>query len=151
MRPRTIIDTNLFVSGTLFKRGNPFALLKAWEARGFQLLLADDQYAELRDVFSRPSLVGRYGLSDEDVRGLFRRLDTAERVRLSASVPFRMRDPKDEPILAAALGGDADYLVSGDGDILIHHDYPRLGMLSIVNVVEFLRILDESERPGSTP
>ena len=53
-----------------------------------------------------------------------------------------MRDPKDEPILAAALGGGADYLVTGDADLLIYRGDSRLGSLQIVTVHQFLAVLD---------
>ena len=97
----------------------------------------------LTDVFGRPRIVRRYGLTDEEVRSLFRRLAAATRVRPSPTVPVALRDAKDEPILAAALGGDADYLVTGDEDLLVHRGDPRLGKLKIVTVAEFLAILDE--------
>jgi predicted nucleic acid-binding protein len=32
-------------------------------------------------------------------------------------IPPRCRDPKDHPVLATALSGHADAIVSGDGDL----------------------------------
>ena len=34
------------------------------------------------------------------------------------TLPFRSRDPKDDRLLACSLAGDADYLVTGDKDLL---------------------------------
>ncbi len=48
-------------------------------------------------------------------------------------------------ILAAALGGDADYLVTGDNDLLEHQDAAGLGKLRIVTVNKFLAILNDPE------
>jgi hypothetical protein len=53
----------------------------------------------------------------------------------------RVRDPKDEQILGTALASDADYLVTGDEDLLELAGDPRLGTLTIVTVVDFLAIL----------
>lgn len=148
VKPRTVVDTNVFVSGMLYSRGNPFALLTAWEHGDFRLIVSDQQVAELHHIFRRPSLVVHYGLADEAIRVFFRRLNAAERVQPSAAVPIPVRDPKDVRILAAALGGNADYLVTGDKDLLVLRDDPRLGRLAIVTVAEFVRILDTITEPG---
>lgn len=145
---RTVVDTNVFVSGMFFPRGNPLALLQAWERDAFNLIISDEQYAELQDVFHRPSLVDQYGLADELVSRFFRRLNVAERIHPSAADLPSVRDPKDEPILAAAVGGVADYLVTGDKDLLVLRDDPRLASLEIVTIAEFLRVLDTIPEPG---
>jgi predicted nucleic acid-binding protein len=59
--------------------------------------------------------------------------------------PPLCRDPDDYPVLAAAIAGKADYLVSGDDDL---RDDPRLKAemaelgVEIISVPEFLRVLD---------
>lgn len=141
-RPRTVVDTNVFVSAMLFKRGNPYALQRSWYANAFELLLSDDHQAELIDVFGRPRIIQRYRVLAHDLAELFSGLAEATRVQPSPSVPVRLRDPKDVKILAAALGGGADYLVTGDADLLEHRHSPRLGNLRIMTVTEFLAILE---------
>jgi len=141
-KPRAVVDTNLFVSGTFFQRGDPYRVLVAWRAGRFALLVPVFQHAELVDVFSRPKFVDRYGLAAGDVDELFASLAAAEPVVPTARMPLDVRDPKDAPILAAALGG-ADFLVTGDKDLLVLRDDPRLGGLRIVTAGEFLAILDE--------
>lgn len=148
--PRATVDTNLFVSGTIFKRGNPFALLEAWRAGAFVLLLSDPQHAELTSVFRRPRIVRRYLLTAAELSDLFARLGAAVRVATSPPLPLPVRDPNDEHILAAALGGEADYLVTGDDDLLSLAGDPRLGALKIMTVVEFLAVLADQERKGRT-
>lgn len=149
VKPRTVVDTNVFVSGMLYSRGNPAALLTAWEHGAFRLIISDQQIAELHDIFRRPSVVDRYGLADNAIRKLFYVVSTAERVRPSPVVPVSVRDPKDVPILASALGGGAAYLVTGDKDLLVLRDDPRLAPLAIVTVAEFLRVLDTIPEPRS--
>ena len=146
---RATVDTNLFVSGTILKQANAFALLEAWRAAAFVVILDHRQYAELGDVFSRPRVVQRYRLTPREITQLFEEPAAAQRVEPSATIPDPLRDPKDAKILAAAIGGDADYLVTGDHDLLEHQGDPRLGQLQIVTVVEFLAILDELDTKGS--
>lgn len=54
-------------------------------------------------------------------------------------------------ILAAALGGGADYVVTGDADLLVLNGDPRLGNLRIVTAGDFLALLSEpSEAEASS-
>lgn len=150
--PRTAVDTNLFVSGTIVTRGNPFALLEAWRGHSFVPILSDEQHAELIDVFRRSRIVRRYGLPTKEIASLFAGLATTPRVEPSPTIPVPLRDPKDPQILAAALGGDADYLVTGDNDPLEHRGNPRLGKLKIETVAEFLAVLDHLDvEEGGAP
>lgn len=66
-RRRVTVDPNLFVSGTLFKRGNPHALLFAWRTGAFGLVIAERQRDELTNVFSQPGITTRYNLPAADL------------------------------------------------------------------------------------
>ncbi len=46
------------------------------------------------------------------------------------------RDPKDDKILELALSGKAEYIVSGDQDLLVLHPFRGI---KIVNAEEFLK------------
>jgi putative PIN family toxin of toxin-antitoxin system len=140
---RAVVDTNVFVSGTLSSRGRPGRLLDLWYEGRFELLLSGEQHAELTNVFSRPRIVRDERITRHVLARLLTALALATRVIPSPRVPLSVRDPKDEPILAAALGGNADYLVTGDGDLLALQGDPLLGSTEIVTVAQFFAILDE--------
>ncbi len=141
--PSAVVDTNLFVSGMITPGGRPSRLLDIWHAGWFELLLSDRQNIELTEVFRRPKIVRDYQLAPMRLIQLFAGLAAATLVIPSQSIPVSLRDPKDEHILAAAIGGNADYLVTGDQDLLVHRDDPRLGPLKIVTAAEFLNALEE--------
>jgi uncharacterized protein len=145
-RPRIVADTNLFVSGAIAPFGRPRQLLTAWTEGRFVLLLSAEHRAELTDVFARPRLQVRFRMTPAQRADLFAGLAAAPQVTPSPTIPVPVRDPEDEHILAAAVGGKADYLVTGDEDLLVLRDDPRLGPLKIVTVAAFLAILDELER-----
>jgi len=145
-KPRAVVDTNLFVSGAIFKRGNPHAILTAWRDSAFVLILGTSQHREIADVFSRPKLIDRFRLTAHELADLLAHLDRAPRIEPTAEIRIYVRDPKDEHILAAALDGKADYLVTGDKDLLVLREDQHLDTLKIVTVAEFLAILTESER-----
>jgi putative PIN family toxin of toxin-antitoxin system len=141
-RPRAVVDTNLFVSGAISPFELPRQLLCAWTAQRFELLLSARQHAELSDVFARPRLAASFQLPPEQLASLFVALNASARVPLRPMNPLPVRDVKDEHVLAAAFGGDADYLITGDNDLLVLAGDPPLGKLKIVTAAEFLAILD---------
>jgi predicted nucleic acid-binding protein len=95
----------------------------------------------------------RYRVSRRDRERVLRRLDrSAEWVLPLVNLPLPVRDPKDERVLGTALAVNADYLETGDDDLLVLAGDPRLGDLTIVTVVAFLAILRErSDDRGTGP
>ena len=90
----------------------------------------------------RPAFARRYGLTGERVAPWLLLVDTLGVVTaLRRRLPVHVRDPKDDHLLAAALGGQADYLVTGDRDILDLRGHPGLKFIQIVTVLEFLDAL----------
>ena len=140
--PRVVIDTNLFVSGTISPRGLPNQLLQAWLKGAFTLLISAEQRVEVQEVLSRPEIARRYNLSEEARAQLLFLIDTlALQAPLRQRLPIHVRDPKDDHLLAASLGGKADYLVTGDEDLLTLDRDPKLPNLRILAVRPFLDLL----------
>lgn len=140
--PRVVIDTNLFVSGAISPRGLPHQLLQTWLNGVFTLLISAEQRTEVQEVLSRPEIARRYNLSEEAKAQLLFLIDTlALQAPLRQRLPIHVRDPKDDHLLAAALGGKADYLVTGDADLLTLDRHPKLPHLRILAVRPFLDLL----------
>jgi uncharacterized protein len=69
-------------------------------------------------------------------------IDTdAEFVGGNLTLPGACRDPKDDKFLACAIEGNADYIVSGDNDLLDLGDYQTV---KIVRAWDFLTFLEGS-------
>lgn len=115
--PRVVIDTNLVLSTLVFTNGRLAALRRAWQARQCVPLVSRVTTTELIRVFAYPKF----------------KLDEAARQELLADyLPWcvtvhipnpppptpECRDPWDQPFLQLAVAGQADYLVSGDRDLL---------------------------------
>jgi uncharacterized protein len=49
------------------------------------------------------------------------------------------RDSKDDKFLELAINGKAQYIVSGDGDLLVLHPFRTV---NIITVEEFLRVIN---------
>ena len=135
---RVVLDTNVVVSGLLWS-GAPFQVLKAAQSGQIQLITSEALISELLTVLLRPKFSQRFeaiGKTAESFVENYRAL--VERVQPAAITSVILEDPKDDDVLACALGGKADYVVSGDNDLL------RLGRyedIPILDVNQFLRYL----------
>mgnify|MGYP001815902509 CR=1 FL=1 len=70
---------------------------------------------ELDDVWQRPRLRAR--INPSDAERLPEQLRTRGEWVEPVTIPPRCRDPKDHPVLATALDGAADAIVTGDADL----------------------------------
>jgi putative PIN family toxin of toxin-antitoxin system len=142
---RAVLDTNLLVSGFVSKIGAPYALMQRWYDRDFVIVITAQLRAEYEEVLARPRLIQKHGLSQEEIDGFFEALSIdGDVVEALSPLPIEVRDEKDERVLAAAHLDRADYLVTGDNDLLILASDPRLGELQIVTARAFL---DRLSRP----
>ncbi|MBM3293957.1 MAG: putative toxin-antitoxin system toxin component, PIN family, partial [Candidatus Aminicenantes bacterium] len=115
---RAVIDTNILVSGLIKPDGPPGRILKALRDGRFTIILSSTLLEEIAAVLLFPRVRDKYGI-DRRARETLSDL-LALRGDLVAP-PERLRvcrDPDDDRILEAAVGGHADYVVTGDVDLL---------------------------------
>ena len=128
---RVVLDTNVLVSALLFKGGPPARLLAAWRLGAFELLVSDYLIEELGRTMLR--LAARHQQRPADLNDFLDTLrlrcaliplDHAALIQATAS---GLRDPDDLPTLALLIGAGADFLVTGDKDLLaLKQAYPIL-------------------------
>lgn len=137
--PRCVFDTNVVVSALLFEESTParafFAALYAGE-----ILVSTDAIAELNDVLGREKFA-RYVSEEERARFLQSLLREARLVEIREKIQA-CRDPKDDKFLELAVNGEADCIVSGDGDLLSLDPFRGI---SILNPDGLLDALSRSE------
>jgi putative PIN family toxin of toxin-antitoxin system len=115
--PRVVIDTNLVLSSLVFAQGRLSQLRLAWQSAYCQPLLSSVTAAELIRVLAYP----KFKLSaDAQQELLADYLPYCTTVRMPEKLPATpdCRDKFDLPFLQLAVAGKADYLVSGDRDLL---------------------------------
>lgn len=135
-----VIDTNAIVSGFINRFGSPHKLIRKLRKNLFKLSITNNLWTEYEEVLSRPKLISNLDISKEEMGAILRRIKRGSiMITGSINIPIEIRDPKDEKILSAALSGKADYLVTGDKDLLDLKDNPKLGSLKIVTIQEFLK------------
>ena len=96
-----------------------------------ELLISAAMIAELDAVFRRPKL-NRYTDLDTRLRYLWSLVELAKPISISSEVSD-CRDEKDNKLLALALDGCADMIVTGDADLLCLHPWRGVAILSSAN------------------
>ncbi|MGI8420480.1 MAG: putative toxin-antitoxin system toxin component, PIN family [Candidatus Levyibacteriota bacterium] len=142
-KPTVVIDTNLFISAIIIKGDNaPHKLLAAWREHKYQLLMSEELFVEVDQVLKREKIYKNYKISLEEIEEFITELHNASNLitplKFEAS-PLHSRDPKDDKFLACALTGNCDYLITGDGDLLILNGKKELGKLQIIKAADFLQ------------
>jgi putative PIN family toxin of toxin-antitoxin system len=125
---RVVLDTNVLVSALLKRDSIPGRLLQAVWDGSLDLVLSEPLLTELRDVLDYPKIRRRLVANAID-RDLFLELLPffTIQVDLSGIQVSRPRDAADEMVLATFVAGQAEWLVSGDEDLLVLADrYPIL-------------------------
>jgi len=116
-QPRVVIDTNLVLSALVFAQGRLSSLRLAWQSAQCQPLVSTVTAAELIRVFAYP----KFKLSAADQQELLADyLPYCTTVSMPSKPPATpdCRDKFDVPFLQLAVVGKADYLVTGDQDLL---------------------------------
>ena len=109
---RVVLDTNVLISALISSSGPPGQLLSAVKRGDMAIVTSGYQLDELRKVLARERL--RPYIKPEEAQDL---IDNLEAVGISISELPECElspDPADNPILATAIAGNANLIVSGD-------------------------------------
>ncbi len=137
---RVFFDTNLFVSSLLVKNGLPAQALDAWRSRRFLLVTSPAIMAEVDATLKYPRIRRKYSITDEDVNSLLELMRTDALVvsggaDVAGSVPD---DPDDEIVLAGAIDGKVDLIISGDGHLLSLKSFRDIPIITVRELLDRL-------------
>lgn len=128
---RLAVDTNTALSGLLWPGGPPGALIDLAEAGHIELLSSPALMAELRDVLGRRKFIKRLASRDIGADDLFNGYASLIRlVKPTATPRVIKRDPDDDHVIACAVTGRAEIIVSGDQDVLELISYQTIAILT---------------------
>ncbi|MBI3577621.1 putative toxin-antitoxin system toxin component, PIN family [Candidatus Gottesmanbacteria bacterium] len=127
---QVVIDTNVFLSAILWN-GNPDKVLKLWKGKSIVLLLSPSLAEKIQTVLERSEA------TTFDINVFMESLKNNS-IKLVPKTTYTIcRDPDDNQILALATDGKADYIITGDKDLL------ALGTIEGIPIVkpkDFLRL-----------
>ncbi len=133
-----VLDTNILISAFLSEKGSPYKALLLWFEGEYKLVTSEWQIEEFRKStrYKRlrerlePALVGRF----------------VNLLRVQATVLTDLPtldvspDPDDNPILATAIKGKAQYLITGDKSDLLRLE--KVQAVRILSVNDFVALLE---------
>jgi len=129
---RIIIDTNLWIS---FLITNDYTKLDEIILSGnATLVFSQELLDEFIAVARRPKFRRFFSLTD--IENLLETIDEyADLVKVKTQITV-CRDPKDNFLLALSIDGNADFLLTGDNDLL---ELTKIGETVIVTISDFLQ------------
>ena len=139
---RVVIDPNLFVSYLLTHRGPIAQIIDTHLAQEDFTLLGCVQLLEELDRVLQYSKFQRYFDDKTRLRFVALIASLSEMVDIPDQVPRLVRDPKDDYLIACALAGKADFLISGDKDMLDLKTVKTAKMITAKQLLEILATVE---------
>jgi uncharacterized protein len=129
-----VFDSNVIVSALLFKQSKPAQAFRMALDRG-RILLSRPVLKELNDVLAREKLKP-YLFPEEREQFIIALLKESIFIDIIESIRV-CRDPKDDKFLELAVNGKAEFIISGDEDLLILNPFRGI---PIIKADEFLNL-----------
>ena len=129
---RIILDNNIWISFLIGKR--LAELRPVFNRKDVEIYYCDELEREFLDVAHRPKILNYVG--EEQIERVHQLMISTCRHEEAAKLETTsVRDPKDVYLLAISKAVNADYLVSGDSDLLELKEYTQ------TKIVDFDTIL----------
>jgi putative PIN family toxin of toxin-antitoxin system len=141
---RAVLDTNIIVSRYLVAIGIPARIITAWRQDRFEVVVSPALLAEYERVLNYRDVRRRHHLSPEDISNEVGAFGAAALLVEPEEVPaVIVADPADDQVLAAAVAGTADYIVSGDPHLLEVRVYRGIRILTPATFLALLAAEDQ--------
>ncbi len=128
---RAVVDTNALISGIISPLGAPAEIVLRWQQGDFLLITSPVLLNELWRVLAYPRIADRLHWSEEERSQFVESFETLALITPGTlRLPGVTRDPKDDPVVACAVEGKAEFIVSGDQDLLILGAYQGIRMVT---------------------
>ena len=124
---RFVFDTNVIVSAALLAGSIPRQAFDKALDKGV-ILISVPVLLELAEVLGREKL-NKYLLEEERMRFLVALLKETELVEVTEQIT-ECRDARDNKFLELAVSGKADYIISGDDDLLVLNPFRGIPILT---------------------
>lgn len=116
---KAVLDTQVILRGAASATPSVTArIYAAWDAGRFAVLLSEPILTEVQDVLSRPEVLRKLRMTPIEAGALLELLRRRSTLITPTVAMARSRDPDDDKFLECAIAGGADYVVSGDADLL---------------------------------
>lgn len=135
---RVVVDINVLVSAQIKPNSLIGSILKHLRAGNYTLLYYPRLLDEFQQVCFRPHLMQRYHLNENEIANTVHLMALRGQVITITTSVNVCRDPDDNILLSLALDGHANYIVSGDKDLLVLDPFQDIPILTPAGFLEML-------------
>ena len=128
-----MLDTNTYVSALNFPESFSTDLMEVAQKRTYQLIVSPFIINEVAEILRR------FNWNEHDIRVRLKTITRSSEIVVPQTIPdIITEDPPDNHILACAVAGKANLIVSHDLDLLRLKTYEGIG---IISPIDFLNTL----------
>jgi uncharacterized protein len=112
-----VFDANVIVAAFANPVGTPAELLKHWRLQQFKLAVSETILSEVEGAWAKPYWANRFSPEDVFETNLLLR-EFSDVIPISITLEGVATHPEDDLVLATAGSANADFLVTGDKQLL---------------------------------
>ena len=135
---KLVLDTNTIVSA-FFWEGNEAELLRKIEQGKAELYVTSEILNEVEEVIKRPKfneIMKKANLTPDQI---MQKIVSLSHLVIAPKLNIKVcRDEKDNKFLECAESAKADYLISGDEDLLVLKEYNRIPIVRTSRILQLL-------------
>ena len=136
---RLTLDTNILISSLMTTGTPPDLLYRAWNDGIFTLITSNGQLAELERVLAYPKL--KPYIRPQEAESLVTGIKASAKIVQDLDTVNYSPDPSDNIIIATAIKGQCNFLVTGDKkDILFLKEVEGVSLITARTALERLKI-----------
>jgi putative PIN family toxin of toxin-antitoxin system len=127
---RAVVDTNILIRALIKPRGTVGPVLTRLAEGKYVIVYSERMLDELIAKLVLPRLHDKYAIDAQTIETTVALLAIRGELVHPARAVKACRDPKDDMLIEAALAGNAEYLVTGDEDLLVLKKYESVRMVT---------------------
>jgi uncharacterized protein len=129
---KIVLDTNIWISALLYPNSKAGKILDHWRASKFDIVTSQSILDELKDVLTRPKIAKHVGWDEAKIDQyvtLLKFITECISIKPEQITVQLENNPGDTMVLTTLLLSKANYLVTGDDDLLkLKEQHPILSL-----------------------
>lgn len=130
MAIRAIVDTNVVLSGFISHRGPPSKIIDAWIQNDFMPIVSPALIKEYNAVLQYDRIQKYLGNKFQTAQKTLKAMLSKAEKTFSKEVIHLFKDTHDDMLIEAAISGEANFIVSGDREVLEVQKYKTIEIIS---------------------
>ena len=132
---KIVLDTNTLISA-FFWQGNEFELFQNIEQGKAELYISQEILEELKEVLNRDKFKSVISKTNQTPNEIIQKIISVSNVVMGEKLGIKAcRDDKDNKFLECAILAKADYIVSGDEDLIALKKYENIKIVKSLEVM----------------